>query len=277
VNTVSLAIAARSALRAIPLLEHLFWDAPLPKRMRPSVGRPRMSNSDIVLGCLRSAATAWVAALSPEFGASERFHAIKHEARMAGGSEDAGKSPASAVGAATHSAMTTAIWLFEKPYAAIARDPNRQREFSALLASQTTASAAVGFLAAYDPQAEARLTGAGDIEKIFNSEPSPAERVVWDAASDDVRHWGEVKDMRTLLAQPLWLAGVPPHTDGDWRKLAGRLRGRTDERWAVWIDWYEARLSGSGKISERDEIARVSVADAAWKQGAAAVNASISG
>jgi len=52
-KAASLAIAARSALRAIPLLERLSWDKPLRKKMRPSLGRTRMSNGAIVLGTFR--------------------------------------------------------------------------------------------------------------------------------------------------------------------------------------------------------------------------------
>jgi hypothetical protein len=49
-KAASLAIAARSALRTIPLLERLSWDKPLRKKMRAALGRTRMPNSAIVLG-----------------------------------------------------------------------------------------------------------------------------------------------------------------------------------------------------------------------------------
>ena len=38
-----------------------------------------------------------------------------------------------------------------------------------------------------------------------------------------------------------------------------RACARGDEHWAVWIDWYEAQLAGGGELSEKDEIARVSL------------------
>jgi hypothetical protein len=44
----------------------------------------------------------------------------------------------------------------------------------------------------------------------------------------------------------------------------------------VWIDWYEARLTGAVSVSENEEIARVSLPEEIWAQGAAVANVSIS-
>ena len=277
-SAVALAVGARAALRAIPLLEYLEWDKPPRKRMRPSVGRQRMSKDDIVLGCFRSAATAWVAAMFPAFGASERFHGIKHAARLAGGAEHAGKSPANAVGAATHATMMATISLVDKFRIFIDGREAAPGEHCAIMASHAAAIAAHGFMRAYDRQAAEQLfANARDLDWIANRELSASERAVWDAARKDVQLWKDARDTQALLAQPLWLAGVPSYAQEDWRKLVARLRGRTDERWEVWIDWYEARLAGRRDVSEHDEIARVSLADDVWALGAAAVNASIAG
>jgi hypothetical protein len=62
----------------------------------------------------------------------------------------------------------------------------------------------------------------------------------------------------------------------DWRNLSTRLRGRADEHWALWIDWYEARLAGGGEPSEKNEIGRVSLPNKTWAQGPEFANASIS-
>jgi len=101
------AIAARAALRTIPLLEHLQWERALRKGMRKGLGRPRMSNSEMVLGAFRSAATAWVAARFHAIGMSDRFHEIKHDARMAGGIEDAGDTTAAYAAYAVHTAIAS--------------------------------------------------------------------------------------------------------------------------------------------------------------------------
>jgi hypothetical protein len=274
-NAVSLAIAARSALRTIPLLERLSWAKPLRKRMRPSVGRPRISNSDIVLGCFRSAATVWVAALCPAFAASKRFDAIKHHARMAGGAEDAGNTPASCVGSASEIATEVAISIYDRDLVGFWSE-EETRKNCAQLASVTTEVVADAFMEAYAPEAAHQVSRSRDPNWIFNRELSAPERSVWDAAKDDVRHWEERRDARALLLQPLWLTQAPPYAQDDWRQLVARLRARADERWAVWIDWYEARLDGRADVSDTAEIARIALKNDAWSKGAAAVNASIS-
>jgi hypothetical protein len=276
-KAVSLAIAARSTLRTIPLLERLAWDKPLRKRMQVGLKGPPMSNSAIVLGMFRSAATAWAAARFPAFGMSDRFNDIKHEARMAGGVEDSGKTGASSAPAAAHIAMMVAIRVFSHlpPESAIAE--RGTREYSARNASQTAAVAAHGFLVAYDPQAAERFYASRDPHWIANRELSEPERVIWDAVWDDVRRLERTgEDAQSLLIQPLWLTPAPQYVRDDWMTLSARLRARHDEYWDVWTDWYEARLAGSVQPSESDEIARVSLPNEIWAQGAAVANASIS-
>ena len=276
-KAASLAIAARSALRTIPLLERLSWDKPLPKRMRAAVGPNRMSNSAIVLGTFRSAATAWVAARFPAFGMSDRFHEIKHVARMAGGAEDAGRTAASYAPAATHDAMMAAISVFSHRPPQSSINESLHREVAARCAGLATALASAGFMTAYDPQASEQFHASRDPHWIRNRELCEAERVIWDAAWEDVRRLENGGDTRSLLMQPLWLTPLPQYVGDDWRNLSARLLGRSDEHWAVWIDWYEARLAGSVDLSEGSEIARVSLPNDVWAQGAADANSSIAG
>jgi hypothetical protein len=276
-KTASLALAARSALRAMPLLERLSWDKPLPKQMRAALGRDRMSNSAIVLGTFRSAATAWVAARFPAFGMSDRFHEIKHEARMAGGIEDAGKAPASSAPVAAHGAMMAAISVFSHRPPQSSIDESRHRETAARSAAQATTIAAFGFMEAYDPQATQRFYASRDPQMIAAREHCEAERVIWDAAWEDLRRLEDGSDASTLLAQPLWLTPAAQYVWDDWRNLSARLLGREDEHWDAWIGWYEARLAGGGTVSETDEIARVSLPNEIWGQGATDANARISG
>jgi hypothetical protein len=273
----SLAIAARSALRTIPLLERLSWDKPLRKRMRASVGRPRMSNSAIVLGTFRSLATAWVAARFQAFGMSDRFHEIKHAARMAGGAEDAGKTAASSAPMAGHMAMMAAISVFSHRLPESSFGESRNREGSARSAIQTTAVAAHGFMEAYDPKTADLFYAQRDPLWIKTRELCEAERVIWDAASEDVRRLENGgNNAQSLLMQPLWLTPPPRYVLDDWKHLSARLLGRDDEHWSVWIDWYEARLAGGVGLPENGEVARVSLPDEVWGQGAAFANASIS-
>jgi hypothetical protein len=269
-KAVSLAISARSALRAIPLLEHLSWDKqPSPKSARRGA-RSLKSNPDIVLGTFRSAATAWVAASFAAFGRSERFDAIKGEARMAGGAADAGNSPAASAGFATHQAMATAETVYsQRP------SFNDARETCARIAARTVAATALGFLA-YDPPALAQFAEPRGPNRIAERELSPPERAVYAAALDDLTHWmGAGRDIRAMLVEPLWIASMPPYAQNDWQQLAARLRARAEERWQVWVDWYEAHLAGPTRLSEEDEIARVSLPNEAWEKGAAAANADL--
>jgi hypothetical protein len=276
-KAASLAIAARSALRTIPLLERLSWDKPLRKRMPAGLGRARMSNSAIVLGTFRSAATAWVATQFHAFGTSDRFHAIKHEARMAGGAEDAGKSAAGYAPFATHCAMMAAISVFSQRPPESSIDENQLRERSARSASQTVTVATLGFMAAYDPQAAERFHASRDPHSIASRELCEAERVIWDAAWEDVRRMENERDTaQSLLMQPLWLKSPPQYVLDDWRNLSARLLAHRDEHWGIWTDWYEARLAGGVDLSEGIEIARVSLPNEVWVQGAAAANAIIS-
>ena len=275
-KAASLAIAARSALRMIPLLERLSWDKPLPKRMRAALGRPRMPNSAIVLGSFRSAATAWVSARFPAYGMSDRFHEIKYSARMAGGAEDAGNTPASFAPAATHMAMMAAIAAFSDRLPQNAMGEARIREYAAQFAGQTTTIAAVGFAYAYDLQAMERFQASRGLPETANRELSAAGRVILDAAWEDVRQLeNDSGKGQSLLMRPLWLTPAPPYVRDDWRNLSARLLGRDDEHWAVWIDWYEARLAGGSELSETHEIARVSLSNEVWAEGAAVANSSI--
>jgi hypothetical protein len=276
-KTVSLAVAVRSALRAMPLLERLSWDRPLRKRMRARLGRDRMTNSANVLGTFRSAATAWVAARFPAFGSSDRFHEIKQDARMAGGYEDAGNTPASYAAFAPHWAMMAAIAVFSDRFPQNTIGESRHREEAARSAAQTTRIAALGFMEAYDPEASQHYHAMRDPQAMLAREPREAERIIWDAAWQDIRRLENGSGAPALLAQPLWPTQAPQYARDDWLQLSARLLGRDIEHWDAWTAWYEARLAGGGTVSETDEIARVSLPNEIWAQGATAANARIAG
>src|SRR5687767_12757823 len=179
-KAVALTIAVRSALRTIPLLERLAWEKPLRKRMRAGLGRERMSNSAIVLGTFRSAATAWVAARFHSFGMSDRFHEIKDHARLSGGAEDAGKTAAAMAAAATHYAMMVAIAAFSHRPPQSEVDESQHREDAALYANHTATVAAVGFMEAYDPQSAKKFHASRDPNWLANRELCASERAIWD-------------------------------------------------------------------------------------------------
>jgi hypothetical protein len=254
----SLAVAARTALRTIPLLERLAWDKPYRKRMRASLGRARLSNSEIVLGTLRGAATAWVAARFPAFGASAHFQELKHAARMAGGAEDAGDSIGSYAPAATHNAMMSALYVYPgSDYKVFSQ--SKLRDSAAMSAAQTTLIAALAFAKAYgSDQPEA---GLGQWEDL-----------AWSAAWHDA---AEIANGQAVLLQPLWRKPAPAALCEDRQQLAERLLARPGEQWRVWTEWYAAQLDGPASLGEAHEIARVSLDQETWTAGPAAANASI--
>jgi hypothetical protein len=224
--------------------------------MRASVGRERMSNSAIMLGTFRSAATAWVAARFHTFAMSDRFHEIKHDARMAGGAEDAGNTPASNAPAAAHFAMMAAISVFSQrpPQSSM----NESRIVNALY-SLPVKRYRLRPPALWGPtiRTRGRLFVHRNPQWIANREVTNAERMVWNAAWEDIRLLETRPDeVETFLAQSLWLTSAPECVSEE-RNLSARLR-RVEENWSVWVDWYEARLIGRVELSDSNETARVS-------------------
>jgi hypothetical protein len=100
------------------------------------------------------------------------------------------------------------------------------------------------------------------------------------AAAEDLV---KIQHGATLSRQPLWIDHVPGWAMERWQHLKDQLQSVGDQNWAVWIDWYEARLSGnpthpelSAAANERIELARVlEIEEDDWKLGPAHVNAKI--
>jgi hypothetical protein len=100
------------------------------------------------------------------------------------------------------------------------------------------------------------------------------ERTHSEAIVEELRFWEKTgKDTRLLLLLPLWPSPMPQYFLDEWQYLRARLLKREDENWAIWTNWYEARLAGSGSVSEATEVARVSLVEDEWGQGAAFANA----
>ncbi len=73
---------------------------------------------------------------------------------------------------------------------------------------------------------------------------------------------------------PLWQA-TPDWFDDCWWALREHLLSRKRERWAVWTDWYEARVRGD-PVNIEAEVARVLfVREDAWRAGPKVANAQI--
>ena len=84
---------------------------------------------------------------------------------------------------------------------------------------------------------------------------------------------GEKADPVDLVAdlseRALWLGGIPVWASRQWADFKDRLPD--DEGWQVWVDWYEARLTGRESI-ETLEFKRVMIAEEDWEKGPAHAN-----
>jgi hypothetical protein len=267
---VALGIAARAALRGIPLLDQL-WTGPSRKTevRRTTRGREPMSDSDIVLGTFRSAATASVAARWHSFGKSDVFQEIQGHARLAGG------TPSGPPTAAGGKAMEVAEQTFSRLPERLPSLAGGRKVYSAHLAAQAVAIVSLGFLAAYDRQAVEQIQRSKDPNRLTNRNLAYAEQTAWSATWEDVRLLEDGIDVQSLMTQPLWVMPAPEQAGDAWRNLSTRLLHGVDENWKCWTDWYEAMLAGPAGLLEGSETARVSLPNDLWEQGPTAANARI--
>jgi hypothetical protein len=91
------------------------------------------------------------------------------------------------------------------------------------------------------------------------------------AAAADAALIDQGTDMPALGWQPLWLRAPPPDRAGQhWERLERALL-KENKDWAVWTDWYRARLEGR-TVNLPLEVARVMIPDQVWKRGPRAVD-----
>ncbi|WP_300471059.1 hypothetical protein [Breoghania sp.] len=79
--------------------------------------------------------------------------------------------------------------------------------------------------------------------------------------------------MAVLTERSLWPDNVPSALSRSLDYLKKTLFSH-DPNWHVWTDWYEVRLKGVPS-DEALEVARVTLPEPLWEQGAAAVNAEL--
>jgi len=235
---VAIALAARAALRAVPLLGRELTHG---KRSRPTV------LSDFVLPSLRATALPWVVGKYP--ARSTELHVFAESAASA----------ALSAAAAAASAVP-------------ASDPAVFAASAAVSASNATAAAA----SACANYAAAAYAFANYASPDPGHPATRAAAAYADAATDtnfiDAGHAGP-----ELMGLALWQdTGAADWATKAWKNLKTALLA-TDEGWEVWTNWYEARLDGDKRLlpNEALEVARATIPDEIWKQGPAAVNADI--
>jgi hypothetical protein len=234
-------IAARAALRVVPLLATVFG---------PRGGELEKAGRDIILPVFRGVAASWVAGTWPSYGTDLDAYAAYTTSAL----ETRSYPPAAAEATAAADAA----------YATAAADTALRTE-AACAAAEYAAKAEAWAGMLNDNVRKADDRGAG----------------VWAAISADataLEAEGGFKELPTDLAiKELWPTGIPTWAKRNWTKLRSALL-KANEDWDVWTDWYEARLYGisAGFLPKASlEIARVTIEEKVWEQGPKVVNAHI--
>ncbi len=90
----------------------------------------------------------------------------------------------------------------------------------------------------------------------------------------DLVFWENHKDLSRIIEIPLWDENnIPPNFSAKWEVLKSKLIS-SGEDWEVWTNWYEDRLAGNPANPVLD-VARVTLPEPMWEEGAATVNAEI--
>jgi hypothetical protein len=93
---------------------------------------------------------------------------------------------------------------------------------------------------------------------------------IFDVAADDVRILELGIKPKSLAEHPLWPGGSPRWFLGAWQRMRHSLL-LAHKDWEVWVHWYEARING-GPANQSLEIARATIPQQVWEQGAENVN-----
>jgi hypothetical protein len=189
---VAVAIAARTALRVVPLVA---TDVP---RGNDEDSKLRFQN--LAFAVFFANAVAWAVAQYPT--QRNELEAYRYAARA----DATTAGPASAAAIAAYAAADAAI-----------DNMARADDYSYAVASATDAADA-----------------ASDI---------------WAAVSRDANFIASGETAHTLASQPLWPNGVPEWAEEYWKLLQEALP--REDKWQVWIDWYNRRLVG---LADPEEI-----------------------
>jgi hypothetical protein len=238
-DDVAVALAARAALRVVPLLV-------------TGRGRERGESTNLISTVFRASALAWIGARFSLKGDSFRSFAIAAEDNLT----PVKVSVESANGVSAHVRL-----ILEAVFEALRAVQSNAT--TTILRPFPIESAAINAIRdAFG--AYAAFLGATTARSGFISVDDDAELIVAGATGPEV------------AGQPLWPNGPPDWASTSWRQLKTALLG-AGQGWEVWTDWYEARLAGDAAHppNEALEIARATIPDEIWKQGPAAVNAEI--
>ena len=247
---VAVAIAARAALRVLPVVETWLREEEqraithlLPLFHATAASRIAATHStrDVVL--LKAVRTASNAATRAAASAGSYSSAIASSAAFTSDAAPAAYTAdiASAAYAATY--VSTA-------------NPTTYAEAVTYVAAATTATAS---LVIYPTEAATSWENVrADIDTIANGKSAP-----------------------DIIKNSLWPNGMPDWANDLWRSMKRRLLAREGEHWEVWTEWYDTILDPAtprpcySPPNWELERERVLLPDALWQQGPAVVNAEI--
>jgi hypothetical protein len=263
-NDVSVTLAARAALRVLPLIVS-------------TLGQPRRKRSEataLVLRVFRALALAWVEARYSVKG--EKYRVAANSAILALANNIVGPGDPDQL-VFTRNEYNAAI-RGEKSSGIISIDARSFLTVNAALDAARTASVnAVTFPSEF-PARFAVLA----IHNAINASANAIAREVLGSgagsacADQDASAFDFGIPSAQLAGSPLWLEGAPNPAEQAWQMLKTALLA-AEEGWEVWTDWYEARLAGDAARPpiEALEVARATIPDATWNDGPAVVNAEI--
>jgi hypothetical protein len=95
----------------------------------------------------------------------------------------------------------------------------------------------------------------------------------WSALSIDATRLENGAPAAVIANSPLWPQGLPDWLQSLWQEMKAALLAAKQDR-QVWTNWYDDLLDGRVREEER-ELAYVRIDEALWNQGPAIVNAEI--
>jgi hypothetical protein len=236
---ISIAIASRAALRAVPALF-----------LGKHKDRTRYRNS-IVLPVFRALAESWTAAawptISSEISKSDAYYNAERATRsIANYQSEIDKIEAliSAVSAAAHACATV-----------------RSNINIALNAVD----------AVNDALLAAKQVGTFHSNVALNAMQAAISVDINELKTKDQTGMRS----NTLVIQRLWPKEIPDWASEGWSKLKTHLLA-CNEDWEVWVEWYEARINGGlDGLRKETERKRIAMDDTIWNKGPKWANAHI--
>lgn len=245
---VSVVLAARSALRVMPML-------------RTAAETGRDGPDTVLLPLFRGMATP-CGLLQKRGYHGATMAAARQSAKAAMSASDltavgslAPSASADAIAVSANAAVTLAQGELEGRTCALASKAIRAAEAAAFIAATNAASGAL------------KASGRPVLANAF-AFPAFGAAITYDR-----RRLASGASPLLLFRDPLWPTGMPRELGVEWLRLTSYLLSRNED-WEIWTDWYEDRLAGRPPEAKLDR-ARIMLPDGLWKQGAKAVNAEL--